>query len=66
MRRLTAVVERSAVARHQARVGKVGEVLVEGPSKKDATMTEETRFLKLAFLIGLSSDRLARRVISAP
>src|SRR4051812_47142232 len=33
--RLTVVVERSALARHQARVGRVEEVLVEGPSKKD-------------------------------
>jgi tRNA-2-methylthio-N6-dimethylallyladenosine synthase len=39
MRRLTDVVERSALARHEARVGKREEVLVEGPSKKDATMT---------------------------
>jgi len=33
------VVERSALARHEARVGRREEVLVEGPSKKDATMT---------------------------
>ncbi|HYT39593.1 MAG TPA: tRNA (N6-isopentenyl adenosine(37)-C2)-methylthiotransferase MiaB [Acidimicrobiia bacterium] len=39
MRRLTAAVERSALARHEARVGKQEEVLVEGPSKKDASMT---------------------------
>jgi tRNA-2-methylthio-N6-dimethylallyladenosine synthase len=39
MRRLTAVVERSALARHEARVGRVEEVLVEGPSKKDPAMT---------------------------
>src|SRR5436309_6157035 len=39
MRRLTAVVERSALVRHEARVGKVEEVLVEGPSKKDSAMT---------------------------
>ena len=39
MQRLTAVVARSALARHEARVGKVEEVLIEGPSKKDATMT---------------------------
>jgi tRNA-2-methylthio-N6-dimethylallyladenosine synthase len=39
MRRLAAVVERSALARHEARIGKVEEVLVEGPSKKDAAMT---------------------------
>jgi len=37
MRRLTDVVERSALARHEARVGRVEEVLVEGPSKKDPT-----------------------------
>jgi tRNA-2-methylthio-N6-dimethylallyladenosine synthase len=39
MRRLTGAVERSALARHEARVGRREEVLVEGPSKKDATMT---------------------------
>ncbi len=33
--RLRTVVERSALARHQARVGRVEEVLIEGPSKKD-------------------------------
>jgi tRNA-2-methylthio-N6-dimethylallyladenosine synthase len=35
MTRLTHVVERHALARHEARVGRVEEVLVEGPSKKD-------------------------------
>src|SRR5262249_60311155 len=35
MMRLTDVVERHALARHEARVGRVEEVLVEGPSKKD-------------------------------
>jgi tRNA-2-methylthio-N6-dimethylallyladenosine synthase len=39
MRRLTALVERSALARHEARVGTQEEVLVEGPSKKDPAMT---------------------------
>ena len=39
MRRLTEVVERSALARHEARVGRHEEVLVEGPSKKDPAMT---------------------------
>jgi len=33
--RLRVVVERSALARHQTRVGRVEEVLVEGPSKRD-------------------------------
>ena len=35
MDRLTAAVERSALAKHEARVGAVEEVLVEGPSKTD-------------------------------
>ena len=33
--RLRVVIERAALAKHQARVGRVEEVLVEGPSKKD-------------------------------
>ncbi len=36
--RLTAVVERSALERHRARIGRVEDVLVEGPSKKDAAV----------------------------
>src|SRR5437016_849325 len=39
MSRLTALVGRSALVRHEARVGRVEEVLVEGPSKKDPAMT---------------------------
>ena len=35
--RLNVVVERSALARHQARLGRVEDVLVEGPSKRDPT-----------------------------
>jgi tRNA-2-methylthio-N6-dimethylallyladenosine synthase len=46
--RLKVVVERSALARHRARVGRVEEVLVEGPSKKDpALLTGRTRQNKL-------------------
>ena len=46
--RLRVVVERSALARHQARVGRVEEVLVEGPSRKDpAVTTGRTRQNKL-------------------
>ncbi|MFN2608520.1 MAG: MiaB/RimO family radical SAM methylthiotransferase [Acidimicrobiales bacterium] len=37
--RLRAVVERSALSRHQARIGRVEEVLVEGPSKRDPAVT---------------------------
>ena len=48
MSRLTEVVERSALRRHEARVGRVEEVLVEGPSKKDpAFTTGRTRQNKL-------------------
>ncbi len=36
--RLRLVVERSALARHRARIGRVEEVLVEGPSKKDPSV----------------------------
>jgi tRNA-2-methylthio-N6-dimethylallyladenosine synthase len=46
--RLRVVVERSALAKHQARVGRVEEVLVEGPSKKDpAVLSARTRQNKL-------------------
>jgi len=36
MARLTELVERHALARNQARIGRLEEVLVEGPSKKDS------------------------------
>ena len=46
--RLRVVVERSALAKHEARVGRVEEVLVEGPSKKDpAVLSGRTRQNKL-------------------
>ncbi|MGI8807623.1 MAG: tRNA (N6-isopentenyl adenosine(37)-C2)-methylthiotransferase MiaB [Acidimicrobiales bacterium] len=46
--RLKIVVERSAFARHQARIGRVEDVLVEGPSKKDpAVVTGRSRQNKL-------------------
>ena len=46
--RLKVVVERSALARHRARIGRVEEVLVEGPSKKDPAVTSgRTRQNKL-------------------
>jgi tRNA-2-methylthio-N6-dimethylallyladenosine synthase len=37
--RLRVVVERSALAANRARVGRIEEVLVEGPSRKDRTVT---------------------------
>ena len=46
--RLRVVVERSALARHRERVGRVEEVVVEGPSKKDtAVLTARTRQNKI-------------------
>ncbi|HVF75077.1 MAG TPA: tRNA (N6-isopentenyl adenosine(37)-C2)-methylthiotransferase MiaB [Acidimicrobiales bacterium] len=46
--RLKVVVERSALAKHEARVGRVEEVLVEGPSKRDpAVLTGRSRQNKL-------------------
>jgi tRNA-2-methylthio-N6-dimethylallyladenosine synthase len=49
MRQLTEVVERHALGRHQARVGRVEEVLVDGPSKKDpSVLAGRTRQNKLA------------------
>jgi tRNA-2-methylthio-N6-dimethylallyladenosine synthase len=37
--RLHLVVERSALAKHEARTGRVEELLVEGPSKRDTAVT---------------------------
>ncbi len=46
--RLKTVIDRSALARHQARVGRTEEVLVEGVSRRDAsTLTGRTRQGKL-------------------
>ena len=48
MRRLTDVVERHALARNQARIGRVEEILVDGPSKRDPTrLSGRTRQGKL-------------------
>jgi tRNA-2-methylthio-N6-dimethylallyladenosine synthase len=50
--RLRVVVERSALARHEARVGRVEEILVEGPSKRDPAMvsgrTEHNKLVHVA------------------
>jgi tRNA-2-methylthio-N6-dimethylallyladenosine synthase len=46
--RLRIVIERSALLKHRERVGRIEEVLVEGPSKKDASITSgRTRQNKL-------------------
>jgi tRNA-2-methylthio-N6-dimethylallyladenosine synthase len=46
--RLRVVVERSAIAKHRDRIGRTEEVLIEGPSRKDAqVLTGRTRQNKL-------------------
>ncbi|MBX7069994.1 MAG: TRAM domain-containing protein, partial [Microthrixaceae bacterium] len=48
MNRLRAVIERSSVRRNEARIGRVEEVMVEGPSKKNPdVLTGRTRQNKL-------------------
>ncbi|MEZ5216528.1 MAG: tRNA (N6-isopentenyl adenosine(37)-C2)-methylthiotransferase MiaB [Ilumatobacteraceae bacterium] len=50
--RLRIVIERSALAKHEARVGRIEEVMVEGPSKKDpAVTTGRTRQNKLVHFV---------------
>jgi tRNA-2-methylthio-N6-dimethylallyladenosine synthase len=56
--RLRVVVERSALARHEARIGRVEEAVVEGPSKRDASvLTGRTPQNKL---VHFASDRPLR------
>jgi tRNA-2-methylthio-N6-dimethylallyladenosine synthase len=51
--RLKVVTERTAVAKHAARVGRIEEVLVQGPSKRDATITSgRTKQHKLVHFAG--------------
>jgi tRNA-2-methylthio-N6-dimethylallyladenosine synthase len=69
--RLKTVVERSALARHQARVGRSEEVLVEGVSRRDESMlTGRTRQGKLVHFAPTATARptagaLARVTITA-
>jgi tRNA-2-methylthio-N6-dimethylallyladenosine synthase len=59
--RLTVVVERAALARHRARVGRTEEVLVEGPSKRDPTVvTGRTRQNKLVHFTSADDTRAVR------
>ncbi len=51
--RLRVVVERSALVRHQARIGRIEEVLVEGPSARDELVwSGRTRQNKLVHVVG--------------
>jgi tRNA-2-methylthio-N6-dimethylallyladenosine synthase len=56
--RLRVVIERAALAKHEARVGRVEEVLVEGPSKKDPdVISGRTRQNKLVHFVPPRSVR---------
>jgi tRNA-2-methylthio-N6-dimethylallyladenosine synthase len=58
--RLRVVVERSALAKHRARIGRVEEVLVEGPSKRDASLTTgRTGQNKLVHFAPVGDQRVA-------
>jgi tRNA-2-methylthio-N6-dimethylallyladenosine synthase len=58
MRRLVAVVEKHALRKHEARVGRSEEVLVQGPSRKDpAVWSGRTRQNKLVHFVPDTSTR---------
>ncbi|MBK6855510.1 MAG: tRNA (N6-isopentenyl adenosine(37)-C2)-methylthiotransferase MiaB [Microthrixaceae bacterium] len=57
--RLKVVLERSALAKHEARIGRVEEVVVEGPSRKDpSVLTGRTRQNKLVHFAGVAPIRV--------
>jgi tRNA-2-methylthio-N6-dimethylallyladenosine synthase len=59
--RLRVVVERSASAKHRARIGRVEEVIVEGPSKRDPTViTGRTNQNKLVHFQPADGRRVAK------
>ena len=63
MHRLTALVEAHALVKHEARVGRVEEVVVEGPSKKDPTVAAgRTRQNKLVHFTGALAPGTTARV----
>ena len=61
--RLRVVVERSALAKHEGRVGRVEEVLIEGPSKRDPAVvsgrTGQNKLVHLAAGDGLTTGAFA-------
>ena len=64
--RLRVVVERSARARHEGRIGKVEEVVIEGVSKRDASvLSSRTLHNKLVHLPGAGLDGSLRPGIYA-
>ncbi len=63
--RLCAVLDRSGLAKHEARVGQIEEVLVEGPSKRNEELVSgRTRQGKLMHVTGTNNVR-AGSVITA-
>ncbi len=62
--RLRVVIERSGLAKHEARVGRIEELMVEGPSKRDPSVTSgRTRQNKLVhFAAGAAAARRGVRV----
>ena len=64
LRRLTTVVERHALAHHEARIGHVEEILVEGPSKREphrvSGRTRQGKLVHVAAGPGLAVGQLAR------
>jgi tRNA-2-methylthio-N6-dimethylallyladenosine synthase len=66
--RLRIVVERSAEAKHEARVGRIEEVLIEGPSKRDPSVmsgrTGQNKLVHLAGVDGLTAGTWARARIT--
>jgi tRNA-2-methylthio-N6-dimethylallyladenosine synthase len=70
--RLRVVVERSALRKHEARVGRTEEVVVEGPSRKDpAVLTGRTRQNKVVHFrsdapLGAGTFAVVRVTAAAP
>ena len=63
MHRLTDLVEHHALAAHEARVGRIETVVVEGPSKKDPTVAAgRTRQNKLVHFVGELAPGTTARV----
>ena len=64
--KLRVVVERSALLRHQARIGRVEEVIVEGPSTRDPeVLTGRTRQNKLVHFAPPDGDAPGSRCLRA-
>jgi tRNA-2-methylthio-N6-dimethylallyladenosine synthase len=70
--RLRIVVERSALAKHRDRIGRIEEVLVEGPSRRDPTvLSARTRQNKLVHFapphpLGTGAYALVEIITAAP